>query len=206
MKKYISIIILCLTFLSSVSCGKVDNSVLENEAPKKVIYSQPSIRMYESIDECIENADYIVTCTVTEIGDTFQYGGPKPEINQNSTTEEINDYIRSIRTPLVLEINDTLYSSKEIENNSLTVLLSKGVYNGYELKNDFPEYEVGHTYLLFISEAPDVTTNIINHQGSVELSTGTSRNSVSNTSLTPLFNERIFDDFTSISDICDKLY
>ena len=75
--------------------------------------------------------------------------------------------------------------------------------------NAVPEaYEEGHTYLLFLRTAPDGITNMVMHQGSVEIM-------VSDTALydaqstayacVPLYNERIYQELHSVNDISQSV-
>lgn len=195
--------IACILILTACT-NSFQNNYIE-EIPVKVLHSQASIRMYETLEQCVEKADYIITCTVSEIGDTFIFGDK--EINEDSTPEEINSYIRSICTPVTLDIHDIHYASRDIPEDTMTIILSEGIYNGYELRKNYPEYEKDHTYLLYIQIAPDGETNMIMHQGSVELGTMTASEgnlqedrTIAN-EFTPLFNERIYRDFTSIEQV-----
>lgn len=203
MKKTLLFCVACALLLSACTNGSDDGYV--KETPVKVLHSQSSIRMYETLEQCIEKADYIITCTVSEIGDTFIFGDK--EINENSTPEEVNSYIRSICTPLTLDIHEIHYASQAIENDTMTILLSEGIYNGYELRKDYPEYQKDHTYLLYIQIAPDGKTNMIMHQGSVELGRMTIsegnmfEQNFSTSEFTPLFNERIYKNFSSIEQV-----
>ena len=90
---------------------------------------------------------------------------------------------------------------------SLTFTEYRGTYNGYTLKSPFPEYEVGHEYLLFIGIAPDGETNIAISQGSAELfSTETDDFNMSDSAtLVPLFNADIFKGLDSIDDVRDEI-
>ncbi len=187
--KKTKLLLLCAALMILTSCtGKTE------ENPEKVLHEQLCIKMYETIEQCIEKADYIVTCTVSEIGETYIFGDK--EISENSTPEEINSYIRSICTPVTLDIDDVLYSNRDIADDTMTVTLWEGKYNGYELKKDFPEYEKNHTYLLFVKTAPDGETNIIMHQGSVE---------ISDSGFVPLFNQWIYEGITSVGQVEERI-
>ncbi len=131
---------------------------------------------------------------MAEVGDTYVNGGM--EIDNSAMPEEIHSYIRSIRTPVTLDIHDVLYSRDDI-GGEMTVIMNAGKYNGYELKNSFPEYVTDHTYLLFVKTAPDGEQNIVMHQGSVELG-GAGE-------FVPLFNEHIYDGLLASSRLTSVL-
>lgn len=168
---------------------------------------QNDMRFYNTIEECIDEADFIVRCTVEEIGEAYLNGNPPtPDTSDESS---VSDYIRSIRTPIILEISDIYYAVTDSDTDILTVIEYRGTYNGYTLENSFPTYEKGHEYILFIKQAPDGETNIIMHQGSVEVSETSSSsfgaNSERDSAVSPMFNEYIFEGFDTVSDIAEAV-
>ncbi len=186
--KKLSLIFLTLMLFTSCFC--------ENDrcSDSHTLTEQSSVRFYDSIDECIEKSDFIVRCTVSEIGETYINGDVV--LSKNADENEIHDYIRSIRTPFVLEVSEIYYDTTDSLGDSITVTEYRGTYNGYTLENSFPSYEVGHEYILFIKQAPDGETNIIMHQGSAELTTQARSNDI-----TPLFNADIFENINTVSDL-----
>lgn len=182
--------LLLLTLIMFTSCH-TENAGYSNTY---TLTEQSSVRFYDSIDECIEKSDFIVRCTVSEIGDAYINGDAV--LSENANENELHDYIRSIRTPVVLEVIEIYYDTTDSLGDSITVTEYRGTYNGYTLENSFPSYEVGHEYILFIKQAPDGETNIIMHQGSVEL-TSQARSE----NITPLFNTAIFESISTIPDL-----
>lgn len=185
-------------FLTAIllSCG-VLTSCAKNQSSMTTLRIQDSVRYYDSIDECIAEADFIVDCTISEIGETYL----NKDLPIPSDEALVNDYIRSIRTPVVLSINDIYYDSTGSLGDSLTILEYRGTYNGYTLENSFPTYEEGHEYILFIKQAPDGETNIIMHQGSIEVTHESFTRSGVNDTFYPLFNEDIFKDIYTTADL-----
>lgn len=140
-----------------------------NGLPEGVKYQFTSfadVRPAASMDEFIDKADFIVLCTVEEIGDSYLWGHPtiKPE-NSKAVSMCVND----IRTPVKLHIHKAFLDKIGIEDDTLTLTLYAGIYGEYMLTNQYPTYELGHTYLLFIGQAPDGETNIAICHGSVEI-------------------------------------
>lgn len=183
-----------------LSCIAV-TSCAENQSNMTTLRIQNSIRYYDSIDECIAEADFIVDCTVSEIGETYL----NSDLPTPSDEASVNDYIRAIRTPVVLSINNIYYDSTDLLGNSLTVLEYRGTYNGYTLENNFPTYEEGHEYILFIKQAPDGETNIIMHQGSIDITPESSARSAGDVTFSPMFNEDIFDDIDTAADLIETI-
>lgn len=201
--------IILLTALTACTSFPPDAESAVADGPTQTTLSQPdgytvhtstSLRMASSLDECVEHADYIVACTLTEIGDSY-LADPSRTVSAASSSAEISDYVFSIRTPLPLHIDQIYLDRTGKLEDTLTVLEYRGTYGDYTLTNDYPQYEVGHSYLLFIGEMPDGTTNIIYHQASVELLADAaapaqaageaSRNFI------PLFNTAIYADLPS---------
>lgn len=206
--KKTNIFLLTVFLLSSIvlySCS--DNTPNSTTGDTVTLRLQNSVHYYDTIDECINDADFIVKCTVSAIGETYLNGNPS--LPEESDEEALNAYIRSIRTPIVLEINDIYYDSTDSLGDRLTVLEYRGTYNGYTLENQFPHYEEGKEYILFIKQAPDGETNIIMHQGSVEISSTPTTffavNSENSGTLSPMFNVDIFEDINTTSDIVDAI-
>lgn len=169
-------IILCMLYCSCSSQELSTQNTAANEIDacetiiseniKYRVDSQGSVPRNLSIDEFIDLADYIVLCTVEEIGNTFLYGNPT--LDPEDITS-ISDYVRSIRTPVTLHIHKAFLDKIGIEDDTLTILLYDGIYGEYMLTHQYPNYELGHTYLLFIGQAPDGETNIVIPHGSVEI-------------------------------------
>lgn len=204
--------LICLVCLLTACNAVPEASVSTEQIPSEteetsliVLHPEMSIKMYETMDQCVADADYILTYTVAEIGETYIYGNK--ELPENATPEEVNNYIRSICTPVTLSVHDVYYANQEI-GDTMEIVLREGIYNGYKLEKDFPQYEEGHTYLLFLRTAPDGITNMVMHQGSAEIM-------VSDTALydaqstayacVPLYNERIYQELHTVNDIAQSV-
>ena len=177
----------------------------EHPENNTTVKAQNSVLMAESLEKVAEDTDYIVFCTVTDVGETYlnEYA-PLPTDNSHSLFE----YANKIRTPMEIKINEILYDSTGELGETLTITEKGGTYNGYTLDTGFPKYEAGCDYLLFIKIAPDGETNIICHQGSAELlSTGINDfNSADSATIVPLFNADIFKGLDSIDDVRDAIH
>lgn len=197
-KTHFIVALFTISVIALSSCS--ENSAVSDTVTLKL---QNDIRFYDTIDECINEADFIIKCTVSEIGETYLNGNPP--LPDESDESSVNDCIRSIRTPIILDINDIYYADTDSLSDSLTVIEYRGTYNGYTLENCFPTYEEGHEYILFIRQAPDGETNIIMHQGSVEVSHTSFSifgiGSETDCAISPMFNKDIFENLDTVSDI-----
>lgn len=216
LKKFFCIIALTLltactnSSYSAPTIANTDNSIQTTTKQEEhyTVHTSTYLKMASSLEECIEHADYIVACTLTEIGDAF-LADPSRTVSATSSSAEITDYVSSIRTPLTLQIDQIYLDRKGILDDTLTVLEYRGTYGDYTLTNDYPQYEVGHSYLLFIGEMPDGTTNVIFHQASVELSSNEASLMQTTGSpspdFTPLLNTEIYADMSSADAMLDTL-
>ena len=159
-----------------------------------VYEQQTSIRLFESLEEGIKNADFILTCTVQEIGNSYAENSTD-SIGIPGGQGEL-DYIRSIRTPITLAVDEVYYDSTGSLGDTLTVLEYQGTVGRYTLKNVFSMPEEGKTYLLFIAQAPDGETNIMIGQASVLLE---------GDSFTPLMNDRMYSEWTTAEELLEAV-
>lgn len=136
------------------------------ESVKHVVTSTACVTPAKSMDEFIDKADFIVLCTVEEIGDSFLWDHPTI---QPENTKAVSMCVNDIRTPVTLHIHKAFLDKIGIVDDTLMILLYQGIYGEYMLTNQYPTYEEGHTYLLFIGQAPDGETNIVIAHGSVEI-------------------------------------
>lgn len=197
--------------LKEITDAPTDTSeIILPEGVKYRMDSQASVRPKKSIDEFIDKADFIVLCTVEEIGDTFLYGNPTIDPDD---VKSVGNYVGSIRTPVTLHIHKAFLDKIGIEDETLTILLYQGIYGEYMLTDPYPTYELGHTYLLFIGQAPDGETNIVIPHGSVEIdlpktmppdaedSDIVALAMGEGTSYTPMFYGSSFDDMDSAAEL-----
>lgn len=165
-----------------------------SDSGSMVYKQQMSFKMFESLEDGMKNADFILTCTVKEIGSSYA----------ENSTDSIGipggqgefDYIRSIRTPIILAVDEVYYDSTGSLGDTLTVLENQGTVGRYTLESPFPMPEEGKTYLLFIAQAPDGKTNIMIGQASVLLE---------GNSFTPLMNDRMYSEWTTSEELLDAV-
>lgn len=230
-KKWIYVAILCVA-ICLMSCASEDSPISTESAtdatdvsttdtaealPEGVKYyytSTACVTPAKSMDEFIDKADFIVLCTVEEIGDSYLWGHPtiKPE-NSKAVSMCVND----IRTPVKLHIHKAFLDKIGMEDNTLTLTLYAGIYGEYMLTNQYPTYELGHTYLLFIGQAPDGETNIAICHGSVEIDLPEEMPLDANeadalaiatgegTSFTPMFYGSSFDNMDSVTALFEAV-
>ncbi len=159
-----------------------------------VYEQQTSIRLFESLEDGMKNADFILTCTVQEIGNSYAENSTD-SIGIPGGQGEL-DYIRSIRTPILLAVDEVYYDSTGSLSDTLTVLEYQGTVGRYTLKNAFSMPEEGKTYLLFIAQAPDGETNIIIGQASVVLEED---------SFTPLMNDWMYSEWATSEELLEAV-
>ncbi len=164
------------------------------EDPTKTHTRQISIRLYDTIDECITNADIIFTCTVAEIGETYLYGNPTLPGGIHETSWP--SIAEKFRTPVTLAVEEILLDNTATARETITVTEYCGTYDGYTVKSGFPTYEEGRRYLLFVAVAPDGKTHIVMHQGSVALSSADGQDL-----FVPLLNEKIYGGISSVEEV-----
>ncbi len=198
LKSDIIVACLCIIVLVLGVClyPKADVSTPENlpEDPAKTHTPQICIHFYDTITECITDADIILTCTVAEIGDTYLYGNPTLPNGIHETSWP--SIAEKFRTPVTLDVDEVLLDNTDKIQDTITITEYCGTYDGYTVKSGFPTYEEGQSYLLFIAVAPDGETNIVMHQGSVALSTTEGQDG-----FVPLLNEKIYSGFSSVADV-----
>ncbi len=159
-----------------------------------VLDQQMSIKLFEAPEDAMENADFVLTATVQEIGDSYAQNSPDT-IGIPGGSGEL-DYIRSIRTPITLTVNDVYYDSTGTVGDTLTVLEYQGTVGKYTLASPFPMPEENKKYLLFIAQAPDGKTNIIIGQASVLLE---------GDSFTPLMNDRMYSKWNTTDELLEAV-
>lgn len=202
--------------VSLISCAGNDAEVSPNNAIPNgntvIVESKQSIRLLTSIEEAAAKAEYIVICTVTDIGDTYLDGDPElpdTDVDTLANSKKVFEYVNSIRTPVTLQIEKIFYDSTGELGDTLTLTEKGGTYQGYTLKTDFLNYEVGSHYLMFISIAPDGITNI-SCQGSAELVLPEAGNfnmadtitaSSEAISFSPMIPTAVFDSFDNFADV-----
>lgn len=216
-------ILFCLLFCSCASEEVTDVStepsveVSETTLPegvKHVVTSTACVTPAKSMGEFIDKADFIVLCTVEEIGDSFLWNHPTI---QPENTKAVSMCVNDIRTPVMLHIHKAFLDKIGIENDTLTILLYQGIYGEYMLTDPYPTYELGHTYLLFIGQAPDGETNIVIPHGSVEIDLPEAMPLDANeaealaiatgegTSFTHMFYGSSFDGMDSVAELFDAV-
>ncbi len=180
--------VLSLVVLTAAACT-ADTTTTESPDPAKTHTLEGSIHFYDTLAECISQADIILTCTVAEVGETYLYGNPSLPFGIHETSWP--SIARDFRTPVTLSVGEILLDKTGAVADSLTITEYRGTYDGYTALSQFPEYEVGRDYLLCIGVAPDGETNIVMHQGSVDITDG----------FVPLFNEWIFEGMDDLADV-----
>lgn len=167
---------------------------------------QVSIRWLETIGDCMKNADYVVICRVEEVGEAFAEKDPSI-IGIPGGSGEL-EYVRSIRTPLTLSVQEILYDRTGTVGDTIEVLEYYGTVDNYTLEGIFPiRYEEGHEYLLYLAERPDGKATGILAQGSVELfrdETAAEGEAVYS-HFHPLVNEKIYHDYPDAESIFEAI-
>ncbi len=159
-----------------------------------VFDQQMSFKLFDAPEDAMENADFVLIATVQEIGDSYAQNSPDT-IGIPGGSGEL-DYIRSIRTPITLEVDDIYYDSTETIGATLTVLEYQGTVGKYTLTSPFPMLEENKKYLLFIAQAPDGKTNIMIGQASVLLE---------GDSFTPLMNDRMYSKWDTTDELLEAV-
>ncbi len=159
-----------------------------------VLEQKMSFKLFDAPEDAMENADFVLTATVQEIGDSYAQNSPDT-IGIPGGSGEL-DYIRSIRTPITLTVDDVYYDSSGTVGDMLTVLEYQGTVGKYTLTSPFPMPEENKKYLLFIAQAPDGKTNIIIGQASVLLE---------GDSFTPLMNDRMYSKWNTTDELLEAV-
>ena len=159
-----------------------------------VLEQKMSFKLFDAPEDAMENADFVLTATVREIGDSYAQNSPDT-IGIPGGSGEL-DYIRSIRTPITLTVNDVYYDSTGTVGDTLTVLEYQGTVGKYTLTSPFPMPEENKKYLLFIAQAPDRKTNIMIGQASVLLE---------GDSFTPLMNDRMYSKWNTTDELLEAV-
>lgn len=159
-----------------------------------VLEQQMSFKLFDAPEDAMENADFVLIGTVQEISDSYAQNSPDT-IGIPGGSGEL-DYIRSIRTPITLAVDDVYYDSTGTIGNTLTVLEYQGTVGKYTLTSPFPMLEENKKYLLFIAQAPDGKTNIIIGQASVLLE---------GDSFTPLMNDRMYSKWDTTEELLEAV-
>jgi len=159
------------------------------------IYKQEvSIKWFESLGDCMKNADFVLTCTIQEIGEAYAENSVD-SIGMPGGSGEL-DYIRSIRTPITLVIENVFYDSTNALGKTLTVTENCGTVGRYTLESPFPMLEEGKNYLLFIAQAPDGETNVMIGQASVLLD---------GENFMPLMNENVYSAWKTMEELLEAV-
>lgn len=165
---------------------------------------QVSIRWLETIDDCMKNTDYVVVCRVEKVGEAFAEKDPSI-IGIPGGSGEL-DYVRSIRTPLTLSVQEILYDRTGTVGDTIEVLEYYGTVDSYTLEGIFPiRYEEGHEYLLYLAQRPDGKAVCILAQGSVELFREEAEGEAVYSHFRPLVNEKIYRDCPDAESIFEAI-
>lgn len=192
------------TGFTEMAGGQISDGDAGDADRSYVLRNQPSFRWYRSLEECMENSDFILTCTVEDVGES--YTSKDSEIIGISGGEGELEYIRSIRTPVTLNVQDVYYDSTGSLGETLTITEKQGSVGKYTLESVFPAYEEGHEYLLFIAQAPDGETNIVIGQGSVELYRDERTGTAGYSYFVPMMNEEIYSPFSTVEEIEEAIH
>ena len=159
-----------------------------------VLEQKMNFKLFDAPEDAMENADFVLIATVQEIGDSYAQNSPDT-IGIPGGSGEL-DYIRSIRTPITLTVNDVYYDSTGTVGDTLTVLEYQGTVGKYTLTSPFPMLEENKKYLLFIAQAPNGKTNIMIGQASVLLE---------GDSFTPLMNDRMYSEWNTTDELLEAV-
>ncbi len=171
---------------------------------KASVKSQGLVSMAENLSEVIDKAEYVVACTVSDVGEPYLDG--IDSIPANAEGEALFNAIKKIRTPATLTVDEIICDTtgKLQTGDSLTLTLNYGVYDGYELCSDLPlVYGEGKRYLMAISIAPDGVTLLPLVQGCAELTSSNARSG--ETEVRPLFNEQIFAGIETLDEAAEAI-
>ncbi len=114
------------------------------------------IAMFESLDDEIEESEWIVVCTVEEVG--TPYFSRKADLIQAMTDRQKYDVVQSIRTPITLRVSEVLKSTTDLSaGDTITVTEFSGQVGQYcklPLSGEIVP-EKGYEYILFLSDIGD---------------------------------------------------
>ena len=164
-----SFIALCLLCTVICACGKTDADADKNTTDTTpqtdvetldpdVFYVRTDgfIAMFESLDDEIEESEWIVVCTVEEIG--TPYFSRKADLTQAMTDRQKYDVVQSIRTPITLRVSEVLKSVTDISaGDTISITEFSGQVDQYcklPLSGEIVP-EKGYEYILFLSEIGD---------------------------------------------------
>jgi len=164
-----SFVALCLLCTVICACGTTDANADKNPTdttPKTetetldpdVFYvrTEGLIYMTESLDDEIEESEWIVVCTVEEVG--TPYFSRKADLTQAMTDRQKYDVVQSIRTPITLRVSEVLKSTTDLSaGDTITVTEFSGQVGQYcklPLSGKIVP-EKGYEYILFLSDIGD---------------------------------------------------
>ena len=164
-----SFVALCLLCTVICACGTTDANADKNPTdttPKTetetldpdVFYvrTEGLIYMTESLDDEIEESEWIVVCTVEEVG--TPYFSRKADLTQAMTDRQKYDVVQSIRTPITLRVSEVLKSTTDLSaGDTITVTEFSGQVGQYcklPLSGEIVP-EKGYEYILFLSDIGD---------------------------------------------------
>ena len=162
-----SFIALCLLCTVICACGTTDTDKKSADTTPKteaetldpdVFYVRTDgfIAMFESLGDEIEESEWIVVCTVEEIG--TPYFSRKADLTQVMTDRQKYDVVQSIRTPITLRVSEVLKSKTDLSaGDTINITEFSGQVDQYcklPLSGEIVP-EKGYEYILFLSDIGD---------------------------------------------------
>ena len=161
-----SFIALCLLCTVICACGKTDADADKNTTDTTpqtdvetldpdVFYvrTEGLISMIKSLADRIGESEWIVVCTVEEVG--TPYFSRKADLTQAMTDRQKYDVVQSIRTPITLRVSEVLKSTTDLSaGDTITVTEFSGQVGQYcklPLSGEIVP-EKGYEYILFLAE------------------------------------------------------
>ena len=164
-----SFVALCLLCTVICACGTTDANADKNPTDTTpqteaetldpdVFYVKTDgfIAMFESLDSGIADSEWIVVCTVEEVG--TPYFSRKADLTQAMTDRQKYDVVQSIRTPITLRVSEVLKSVTDISaGDTISITAFSGQVDQYcklPLSGEIVP-EKGYEYILFLSDIGD---------------------------------------------------
>ena len=162
-----SFVALCLLCTVICACGTTNadknptDTTPQTEAETldpDVFYvrTEGSISMIKSLADRIGESEWIVVCTVEEVG--TPYFSRKADLTQAMTDRQKYDVVQSIRTPITLRVSEVLKSVTDISaGDTISITEFSGQVDQYcklPLSGEIVP-EKGYEYILFLSEIGD---------------------------------------------------
>jgi len=164
-----SFVALCLLCTVICACGTTDANADKNPTDTTpqteaetldpdVFYvrTEGSISMIKSLADRIGESEWIVVCTVEEVG--TPYFSRKADLTQAMTDRQKYDVVQSIRTPITLRVSEVLKSITDLSaGDTITVTEFSGQVGQYcklPLSGEIVP-EKGYEYILFLSDIGD---------------------------------------------------